>query len=48
MRKILHKYVRETGQQWVKLPKHTYFIRQMVGDKLRKLIRVAIDEKKKL
>ena len=47
MKRILSRYVMETGTQWVKLPKSKYFIRQLISQKMMKLIKQAFLEKNK-
>lgn len=48
MRKLLQRYIRETGINWIDLPKHTYFIKQLVKDKIMRNTRTAMAEKQKL
>lgn len=45
VKKVLSKYVAESGTQWVKLPKNRYFIRQLVSNKIMKLIKKSFAEK---
>jgi len=48
MDRLLRMYVRESGIQWVKLPRQNeFFVKQLVEDKLKKLIMIAIAEKRK-
>lgn len=47
IKKVLAKYVAESGTEWVKLPRNKYFIRQLVSNKIMKLIKQAFVEKAK-
>lgn len=43
--RALQKYVKESGAQWVHLPHSKYFVRQLIGEKIMKLIRTALSKK---
>lgn len=45
--RILSRYVRETGVQWVNLPGQKYYIRKVIEKKMMKLIKNAINEIRK-
>lgn len=42
--KILSKYVKETGVQWVNLPSQKYYIRRIIEKKMLRLLKNAISE----
>lgn len=45
--KILNRYTKETNTEWVKIPHAQFYVRQLIGDRLTKMIKQAIKEKKK-
>ncbi len=46
MTKVLRKFVQEANASWYDLPKHEFFIRQVVRDNLEKALKLAIKESK--
>lgn len=44
--RILDRYTKENGVEWVHLPRHQHAIKQLIGDKLMSLIKTAISSKK--
>lgn len=42
-RRTLDKYVKESGSSWVSLPHTKFYIRQLIGEKIMKLIRSALN-----
>lgn len=43
--KILMKYIRHSNSEWVKIPHAQFYVRQLVGDHLTKMVKQAIKEK---
>ena len=46
MKKLLHKYVRETGTNWYQLPQNSYFIKKIIERKIMSNIKRARESKK--
>lgn len=40
--KVMHKYIKETGRQWVKVPQEEYHVKKLLGHKLKHIIREKI------
>lgn len=37
--KLMHKFIKETGSQWVKVPHEDHYVKKMLGNRLKKIIK---------
>jgi len=47
VRKILEKFIKKTGIEWIKIPKNSFYVKEVIANKLKNMIKESIEVKSK-